>query len=70
MLGVEFIGASKKPQDIRVEVGDGEGEAMAHLCLDNPNCGRLAEAPNTLHVCVNGTLARPARWISLGSQPA
>ena len=50
MIGADFIGASKPADKIHIDVGDGDGEAMIHLCHDHPNCGRLQSAANTLHV--------------------
>ena len=44
LLGVDFVGAPKPANQIRVEVGDGEGESMIHLCQSHPECGRLKEA--------------------------
>ena len=49
LLGVDFVGASKPAGQIRIKVGDGEGESMIHLCQSPPECGRLKDAKNTLH---------------------
>ena len=51
LLGVDFVGASKPANQIRIEVGDGEGESMMiHLCQSHPECGRRRDAKNTLHL--------------------
>ena len=50
ILGIDFIGASKPASEIHIEVGDGAGKSMIHLCREYPECGHLSDAPNTLHL--------------------
>ena len=47
---MDFIGASTPANPIGLKEANSEGKSMIHLSQSYPECGRLNDAQNTLHL--------------------